>query len=202
MQTHAEATNHLTKYISSIRMDLSGLRERMSEVASKFMPSTPETMEETWSLFKDELLSGVNTYVPTRMTKRRPDLPWMSLFIKRQLRKRERLLQRSKRSGSKCSPAWQAYRKQRNKATKLICYAHKTYVDKVVGGSLQSTQRNSGTTLRTPALNPAVSPHSVKMKTSISRLLTKLNYSTSTSKVCLPMIMVSFLSLAPSSSVA
>ena len=71
----------------------------MFEVASKFMSSAPEprSIEENWSLFKDKLLSGVNSYVPTRMTKRRPDLPWMSLSIKRQLRKRECLLQRAKR---------------------------------------------------------------------------------------------------------
>ena len=48
-------------------MDLPCLRDHMFEAASKFISTTPESRstEENWSLFKDDLKSGVDTYVPS-----------------------------------------------------------------------------------------------------------------------------------------
>ena len=87
------------------------------------------------------MINAINIYVPSRMTKRKPDLPWMTVTIKRQLCKRERLLQRTKRSGSKTSTAWETHKKQCNKVTKALRDAHKNYVNDVVGRSLQSNPK-------------------------------------------------------------
>ena len=103
------------------RMDLPGLKKHMAEVATNFKSTNPESRstEENWSFLKEEIIHAINIYVPSRMTKKKPDLPWMTLTIKRQLRKRERLI-RAKRSGSKTSTAWETYKKQRNKVTKTL----------------------------------------------------------------------------------
>ena len=116
------------------RMDLPGLKKHKAEVATNFKSTNPESRstEENWSFFKKEIINPINIYVPSRMTKRKPDLPWMTVTIKRQLRKRGRLLQRAKRSGSKTSTAWETYKKQRNKVTKALRDAHKNYVNDVV----------------------------------------------------------------------
>ena len=109
------------------RIDLSGLKKHMAEEAtnSKSTKRESRSTEENWSFFKEEIINAVNIYVPSRMTKRKPDFPWMTATIKRQLRKRERLLQRAKRSGSKTSTAWETYKKQPNKVTKAPRDAHK-----------------------------------------------------------------------------
>ena len=87
------------------------------------------------------MINAINIYVPSRMTKRKPDLPWMTVTIKRQLCKRERLLQRTKRSGGKTSTAWETYKKQCNKVTKALRDSDKNYVNDVVGRSLQSNPK-------------------------------------------------------------
>ena len=104
------------------RMDLPGLKKHMAEVATNFKSTNPESKstEENWLFFKEEIINPINIYVPSRMTKRKPDLPWMTVTIKRQLRKRERLLQRTKRSGSKTSTAWETHKKQRRLTGTLI----------------------------------------------------------------------------------
>ncbi|XP_032223431.2 uncharacterized protein LOC116604739 [Nematostella vectensis] len=77
------------------------------------------------------------------MTKRKPDVPWLNRALKRQIRKRERLLRRAKHSGDKSpsSPAWLAYRKYRNKVTKALKEAHNHHLNEVVGGSLVSNPK-------------------------------------------------------------
>ena len=55
-------------------------------------------------------MNAINIYVPSRMTKGKPDLPWMTVTIKRQLRE-------PNGAAVKTSTAWETYKKQRNKGS-------------------------------------------------------------------------------------
>ena len=98
-------------------------------------------VEENWLFFKDRIQSAIDMFVPSKMTKQKPDLPWITSPLKRQLRKRERLLRRTKRSGNRSSPTWAANRSHQNKVTKAMKTAHNNYLNHVIGGSLQTNPK-------------------------------------------------------------
>ena len=80
-------------------------------------------------------------FVPSKMTKQKLDLPWITPLLKRQLRKRERLLRRAKRSHNRSSRAWAAYRSHGNKVTKAMKSTHNNYLNNVIGGSLETNPK-------------------------------------------------------------
>ena len=71
-------------------------------------------------------MNAINIYVPSRMTKGKPDLPWMTVTIKRQLREPNGAAVKHQLHG----------RPIRNSATKALRDPHKSYVNGVVGESL------------------------------------------------------------------
>ena len=94
------------------RTNLEGLRSDMVKFESEFMLS-PHTrsVEDNWSMLKEGIRSAIDAHVPYKMTKRKPDVPWMTVALKRQIRKRERLLRLAKSSKEKSSHAWKVYTK-------------------------------------------------------------------------------------------
>lgn len=124
------------------RMNIEGLRKDMITLKSQFTAySSLRSVEENWTFFKKGIRSAIDAHVPSKMTKRRPDVPWLSLSLKRKLRKRERLLQNARRSGNKSSRAWSLYKRYRNMVTKELKLAHNRYLNEDVGGSLESNPK-------------------------------------------------------------
>ena len=124
------------------RMNLEGLRSDMVKLESEFM-SSPHTrsVEDNWTMLKEGIRSAIDAHVPYKMTKRKPDVPWMTVALKRQIRKRERLFRLAKRSKEKSSNAWKVYRRYRKKVTKALKNAHNWYLIEVVGESLESNPK-------------------------------------------------------------
>ena len=65
-------------------MDLEGLQQTAWNTSDKFFISSPETrsVEANWTLFKDSIQSAINTFVPSKLTKAKDHLPWITQTIK------------------------------------------------------------------------------------------------------------------------
>lgn len=61
-------------------------------------------------------------------------LPWISISIKRQMRKRDRLFKLAKKRNS--SVTWRQFKEYRNSLAKSIKQAHHNYINNVIGDSL------------------------------------------------------------------
>ena len=53
-----------------------------------------------WVSFKSEVLSAIERFIPSKMTKTKYSLPWIDSSIKRLIRKRDKLYFRARKSSS------------------------------------------------------------------------------------------------------
>lgn len=93
------------------RMNLEGLKCEVSNISNTFFQSSPQNrnVDENWTLFKTSLLKAVDTYIPSKMTKAKSSLPWVTRHIKRHMRKRDKLHSLAKHSNNPTLKA--SYRK-------------------------------------------------------------------------------------------
>ena len=108
-----------------------------------FAHCSRRSLEENWSFFKDTLNKSADKHIPSKLTSSRNSLPWISRGIKRQMRRRDHLLKKARRSSDKNSPAWSAYRLQQNKVVKLLKSSHNNYLNQEIGGSLKENPKRS-----------------------------------------------------------
>ena len=114
------------------------MRREAASFSAEFFSNSPtsRSVNENWSLIKNNILALINKHVPSKMSKsfgRR--LPWIDTGIKRQMRKREKLYKKARTRNNK--EAWTAYKKQRNLVQRKIHYAHDQYISEVIGQSLK-----------------------------------------------------------------
>ena len=71
----------------------------MSDSAENFFASAPQNsvVEDNWSLFKTTLTKAMVNYIPQRRSSMKYKLPWITSEIKRQMRKKDRLLKKALR---------------------------------------------------------------------------------------------------------
>ena len=124
------------------KADMTALRKDISIGATEFFAHcSRRSLEENWSFFKDTLNKLADKHIPSKLTSSRNSLPWISRGIRRQMRRRDHLLKKARRSSDKNSPAWSAYRLQRNKVVKLLKSSHDNYLNEEIGGSLKENPK-------------------------------------------------------------
>jgi len=124
------------------KADLKTFRQDVSNTVTEFFAHCLDrSLEENWAFFKDTLTKAVDKHIPSKMTKAKSSLPWISRAIKRQMRRRDHLHKKARRSSDKTSPAWSAYRHQRNKVVKLLKTSHNRYLNQEIGGSLKDNPK-------------------------------------------------------------
>ena len=124
------------------KADMTALRKDISIGATEFFAHcSRRSLEQNWSFFKDTLNKAADKHIPSKLTSSRNSLPWISRGIKRQMRRRDHLLKKARRSSDKNSPAWSAYRLQRNKAVKLLKSSPNNYLNEEIGGSLKENPK-------------------------------------------------------------
>jgi len=118
-------------------MDIDGLRSDITEIQKKLIPAFDSLdVNDNWNFFKSHLIASIEKRIPSKMTKSKFHLPWISLNLKRQMRKRDKLLSKAKKS--KSPKAWCVYKQQRNKVTKALKDAHNDYLNNVIGENLEN----------------------------------------------------------------
>ena len=119
------------------KADFDSMNLEALEFNSTFMMDNPSlrSVEENWKIFKDHLNYLINKFVPSKLSKNKRHLPWVSRDIKRLMRKRERLYKIAREDPRK--QHWASYNKLRNRVKKTVEEAHKDYVNGL-GNSLKS----------------------------------------------------------------
>ena len=120
------------------KADMDKLEQEIDNIAHEFCAkhnSSDFSVDENWNHFKLKLQQAIDKHVPQKQVKPNRKLPWITTQLKRMIRKRERLFKKARRS--KLASHWQSYKSHRNLVKKQIQQAHESYVNEVIGGSLE-----------------------------------------------------------------
>ena len=115
-----------------------GLRAHLSSFCDQSLASGPKerSVEDNWSIIADSIQEVINKFIPSKMTKTKRHLPWVSPDIKRLMNNRGRLHKKAKRTGKARQIG--AYRQLRNRITKSIRDSRAKYVKEVMGSIASS----------------------------------------------------------------
>ena len=100
------------------------IKSAINEISDQFFARNVSeiTVNNNWSFFRDGIHKVMKNNIPSKMSKTRHNLPWVSTSIKREMRKRDRLLTQAKKS--KKTEDWNKFKAQRNKIPKLIKHSY------------------------------------------------------------------------------
>ena len=81
---------------------MDGLHDHLARFRDSFLSSDHSRMSvnDMWVSFKSEVLSAIERFIPSKMTKTKYSLPWIDSSIKRLIRKRDKLYFRARKSSS------------------------------------------------------------------------------------------------------
>ena len=117
------------------------LKEDVSRFSAQFLSSNPQenSVNENWLIIKQTLTALMHEHVPSKLSRTRHHLPWIDFTLKRQMRRRDRMFSKARKTNS--PRLWTAYRTLRNKIAKEVRRSHTKYLNEVVGGSLQDNPK-------------------------------------------------------------
>ena len=123
------------------RADHQIIKEAVEKFSTAFLLSSPElqTVDENWKTISGFLKKCMEDMIPSKMSKSRRHLPWITTELKRNMRKRDRLFKKARRNPSTSS--WKTYREYRNMVAKLVRQAHHDYVNRIIGNSFQENPK-------------------------------------------------------------
>ena len=118
------------------RGNLDGLKDNLTQSVTDFMTKNPQdhSVEDNWSLFKDMIISAMDRFIPSRQTKTRHSLPWITPKIKRGIRRRQRLYNKAKKGGTETS--WREYKQCKHNIQTSIRQAHSAHVSHLLEETL------------------------------------------------------------------
>lgn len=94
--------------------------------------------EENWKILKTFIQKTVNDNVPSKISRSRKQLPWISQNIRAKIRRRNKLHKRAKETGSKRLKAkWEELRKD---IKKEINTAHNRYIEDMIGNIKENSK--------------------------------------------------------------
>ena len=82
----------------------------------------------------------VESCVPSKLSERKHNLPWITVDVKRKMRKRDKLLTKAHISNNQID--WKSFRSYRNYVTKLVRSSHRDYVNNVIGNNLTENPKS------------------------------------------------------------
>ena len=126
------------------KADEEGLKSWLNKCNDTFFQTEPNlrSVDDNWKLFKKYTLEAMEKFIPHRMSKSKQSHPWINRDIIRHMRKRDKLFARACKENTQ--KLWSSYRKQRNYVTKLLRQSYNTYMEDVLGPSLDENPNNSG----------------------------------------------------------
>lgn len=89
-----------------------------------------------WTEFQTVLQATIDKNVPSKMSSTRYNLPWVDQTIRRAIRRKQRLYNKARKSGS--PDDWLKFKTTRRSIDRGIKKAHNRYINEVIGGSLRS----------------------------------------------------------------
>ena len=131
------------------KADFTKLNEFMSHASENFFLSSPQhnSVSENWLKFKLTLIKGIQDYVPHKKSTPKYKLPWITSAIKRHMRLKDRLHKKALKSHK--PKHWDEFKKERNLVSRLVKQSHSSYLNDVIGASLDTNPKKFWSYVRT-----------------------------------------------------
>ena len=107
--------------------DFDAIKQSLQCFQTSFLSSDPftNTVQDNWSMFKSELLSVIDRYIPQVSRTTTHHLPWLNKHIRSKMKQRKRLYDKAK--VSQLPQDWAAYRTIKNEINSDIKRSHTSY---------------------------------------------------------------------------
>ena len=117
------------------KADVDQLKQAARDCSTEFLLSDPEkrSLESNWTMISKFLNRCLTELIPSKMSKGRSHLPWITQDIKQKLRKRDILFKKARRQDN--TAAWEDFKRFRNQV------AHDDYINNVIGASLKDNPK-------------------------------------------------------------
>ena len=81
---------------------MDGLRDQLARYRDSFLSSdhSHKSFNDMWVSFKSEIIVAIVGFIPSKMTKTKYSSPWIDSWIKRLIKRRDRLYFRARKSSS------------------------------------------------------------------------------------------------------
>jgi hypothetical protein len=66
-----------------------GIEADLTDATSKYFTNNLASVEENWKYIKSTILSTMTQHIPSKMTSAKSNFPWVSVLVKRHMRKRD-----------------------------------------------------------------------------------------------------------------
>ena len=122
------------------KADLASLKQGINDAYSEMISrQTYVCLDNLWSFFKNTLHKLIDDFVPFKYAKTNSNLPWVNVRVRREIRKKERLFKRAKRSGNYLDSV--KFKAQRKKVKHIIKEAHDDYVNNYILNNADQNQK-------------------------------------------------------------
>ena len=91
------------------------------------------SVEDNWNYIRDNLLKAINTYIPVKFNSNSNNTPWMTVQLKRLIRKKQQFYNKAKRT--KWSANWAEYKNIQGQVRQSIRVEHQKYIAKILNSS-------------------------------------------------------------------
>ena len=110
------------------RADWQGLSDHLESELKKINENM--TVEETWKIMKPSIEDGIVKYIPSKISKKRKSLPYISADLDRKMTLRDRLETRSKKKGA--LRIEQRYKQLKRECQRQLRHEHHRYVENLL----------------------------------------------------------------------
>lgn len=122
------------------RADFAAINTTLCKFLDAFLIKFSErSIEENWSMFKEEVLTLTNKYIPLRIISSNNQSPWYTISIKRLANKKKRLFRAAKSSRS--PERWSAYREAESNYKVCVAEAKSKFLNVTLPSMLITNPR-------------------------------------------------------------
>lgn len=120
------------------KANIDALKSDVADFVNNFLQSNPgeQNCDSNWKTIRNNLTELVEKHVPSKLSKRKCSLPWITIDIKRKMRKRDKLFSKARKTS--ISADWKKYKLYRNYVTKLVRSSHQNYINDAIPKSFWS----------------------------------------------------------------
>ena len=117
--------------------DWESLKSNCTELTKHYFDRNPDNLDvnSNWDFFHQNYTKLMSQSIPSRMTKQKHHLPWITRSIIRLQRKRDKAHSQAKKT--KRNKHWETFKQLRKEVTKEVASSYSSYINNVIGENKQ-----------------------------------------------------------------
>ena len=118
------------------------IRAETKHLGELYFKRNPDiyTFEDNCLFIQTSIENLIQTIVPSRLSKSKFHLPWITKHVRRQMKSRDKLY--AKAIKSKSPQDWKRFKDARSKVKQNIHQSHRTYISEIVAASLNDSPKS------------------------------------------------------------